>query len=160
MLSFFSHTIFFYENYYKTTVIEYFDVTVQLESLDLTALLKYLIWQTQYIKSQRGGSVEPTEPLLDPPLLIMFERLKAIKNATHGHQTLPQLQIHQWHVPFQFPTSVCPLHLVTPFVFMTIVVCFIMLQSLTSLLIFQINTFCIRYHKIISEKIEIFQMKH
>ena len=30
---------------YKTTVIEYLDVTVLLESLDLTALLKYLIWQ-------------------------------------------------------------------------------------------------------------------
>ena len=43
MLSFLSHTIFFYENCYKTTAIEYVDVTVLLVSLNLTALLEYLI---------------------------------------------------------------------------------------------------------------------
>jgi len=32
-----------YENYYTTTVIEYLDVTVLLDSLNLTALLEYLI---------------------------------------------------------------------------------------------------------------------
>ena len=40
MLSFLSHTLFFFM---KTTVIEYIDVTVLLKSLDLTALLEYLI---------------------------------------------------------------------------------------------------------------------
>ena len=38
---FFSHNI--RKNYYKTTLIEYIDVTVPLESLNLTALLEYLI---------------------------------------------------------------------------------------------------------------------
>ena len=45
LFSLYQPSIFFNENYYKTTVIEYLDVTVLLESLDLTALLEYLIWQ-------------------------------------------------------------------------------------------------------------------
>jgi len=40
----FSHNISD-KSYYKTTVLEYLDLTVLLESLDLTALLEYFIWQ-------------------------------------------------------------------------------------------------------------------
>ena len=41
----FSHNNFD-KNYYKTTVIEYLDVTVLLDSLDLTILLEHLILTT------------------------------------------------------------------------------------------------------------------
>ena len=45
-------------------------MTVLLESLDLTALLEYLIDNSVH-KISKGGLVEPTEPLLDLPLIIL-----------------------------------------------------------------------------------------
>jgi len=45
---------------------------------------------------------------------IQKARLR-LNNTTHGHQTLPQLQIHPWDVPFQVPKFVFSLRLAPSF---------------------------------------------
>jgi len=43
-------------------------------------------------------------------LLITFTSLEAKWRNVHGHQTSPQSRTHLWDVPFEVPTSICPLH--------------------------------------------------
>ena len=70
MLSLLSHTIF-YENYYKTTLIEYRGGTVLLESRSDCSITVFDL-TTRY-KNLKG---EPAEPLLDPPLRIIWLNLE------------------------------------------------------------------------------------
>ena len=86
------------------------------------------------------------------PIALAVTLAKRLNDTTHGHQTLPQLQTPSG---FQVPMRICPLHLVPSFIFMVMAVFFFMQQSHTCVLIFWIDTFCIRRHKINSEEFYI-----
>ena len=73
----------------------------------------------------------------------------------HGHQTLPQLRTHQWDVPFEVPMSICPLCLALSFYLYGYGRRFFMQESPTQMLIFWIDTFGIRCHKINSVEFNI-----
>ena len=111
---------------------------------------KALMFKTTKINGYQMNSIKSSKLEFLSACLpaCLSDNIWKTNDATHGHQTLPQLQTHQRNVPFQIPKFVCPLCLVPSFI-LRIMVIFIMLQSHSNASIFQIDTFHIRHHKII-----------
>ena len=77
---------FFLSN--KTTVIEYHDVTVLLESLNLTAQLEYL---NEYLKYQRGFRLKLLKPTTDGAFWIQQWRWVKWRWRSHTCQNINRL---------------------------------------------------------------------